>query len=199
VVIGDGDRHSKKIRRHALGVEVVAPDVWAHPSVVIGRSRIEGDGLFAIQPLARRELVLRLGGRIVSTVELEGLIAESDADPDRPYVDTISVDDDAHLVMPAGTIAHFANHSCDPNLWHDGPYDVRARRDIAAGEELTIDYGTNSGAPGFEMRCSCGAPSCRGRVTSDDWMLSELQRRYRGHWVPALARRIEQVSPGGAT
>jgi hypothetical protein len=180
-----------------LAVEVAAPDVWAHPSVRIGPSRIAGDGLFATQRLARRDLVLRLGGRMVSTAELEALIAESTADPERPYVDTITVDDDAHLVMPGSTLAHFANHSCDPNLWHDGPYDVRARRDIVAGEELTIDYGTNSGAPGFEMLCSCGAPSCRGRVTSDDWMRPELQLRYRGHWVPALARRIEQAPSDG--
>jgi SET domain-containing protein len=174
-------------------------DVWAHPALVVGPSAIAGQGLFTRIVLARGDLVYRLGGRVVTSAELKALIAESNADPDRPYVDTITVEDDEHLVMPGGTLAHYANHSCDPNLWHDGPYDVRARRDIAAGDELTIDYGTNSGAPGFSMLCSCGALSCRRRITSDDWMLPELQQRYRGHWVPALARRIEQASTGGPT
>jgi len=167
-------------------------DVWAHPALVVRRSRIAGDGLFAAVDLTEGELVLRLGGRLVSTAELDALIASANASADRPYVDSVTVSDDAHLVLPSGTLAHFANHSCDPSLWHDGAYDVRARRDIAAGEELTIDYGTNSGAPGFEMTCGCGALECRGRVTSDDWTIPELQRRYRGHWIPALARRIER-------
>jgi hypothetical protein len=173
-------------------------EVWVHRAMVAGASVIAGRGLFTTVDLTEGDLVYRLGGRIVTTAELAALIVESDADPDRPYVDTITVHNDAHLVMPSGTLVHFANHSCDPNLWHDGPYDVRVRRDIAAGEELTIDYGTNSGAPGFEMICACGAPSCRHRVTSDDWRLAELQHRYQGHWVPALARRIEQASSGGA-
>jgi len=166
-------------------------DVWAHPALVVRPSHIAGDGLFTTTDLSEGELVLRLGGRLVSTTELASLIAEADAS-DGPYIDSITVVDDAHLVLPSGTIVHFVNHSCDPNVWHDGAYDVRARRDITAGEELAIDYGTNSGAPGFEMACACGALECRGRVSSDDWMIPELQRRYRGHWVPALARRIER-------
>jgi hypothetical protein len=166
-------------------------DVWAHPALVVRPSAIAGDGLFATTDLRQGELVLRLGGRLVSTDELALLIAAAVAS-DGPYVDSITVFDDAHLVLPRGTVAHFANHSCDPNMWHDGAYDIRTRQAVPAGEELTIDYGTISGAPGFEMDCACGARLCRGRVSSDDWRIPELQRRYRGHWVPALARRIEQ-------
>lgn len=33
------------------------------------------------------------------------------------------------------------NHSCDPNTWLHG-LDLTARRGIAKGEELTIDYAT---------------------------------------------------------
>jgi hypothetical protein len=172
-------------------------DVWANPAVIVRRSGIEGDGLFTTADLAEGDLVLRLGGRLVTTSELEALIAEADADDDAPYVDSVTVFEEAHLVMPGSTTAHFVNHSCDPNLWHDGAYEVRARRSIPAGEELTIDYGTNSGAPGFEMRCACGAPGCRARITSDDWSNPELQRRYRGHWAPALSRRIESYGWAG--
>jgi SET domain-containing protein len=164
--------------------------VSAHPSVHVARSGIEGEGLFATSALAAGTLVLRLAGRLVSTDELDALIAAADADPDAPYVDTTTVDEDVHLVLPPRSIAHYANHSCGPNLWHDGPYDVVARRDIAAGEELTVDYATSAGAPGLRMTCACGASSCRGEVTSDDWRIPELQARYAGHWVPALARRI---------
>ena len=40
------------------------------------------------------------------------------------------------------------------------------------------------------MRCDCGAADCRGVVTSEDWRRPDLQARYAGHWVPALAARI---------
>jgi SET domain-containing protein len=165
-------------------------DVWAHPSVAVGPSGIEGSGLFATADLTAGTVVLRLGGRLVSTVELDALIAAADADPGAAYVDSTTVDEDVHLVLPSRSTAHFANHSCDPNQWHDGPFEVVARRDIAAGEELTVDYATSAGAPGLRMVCACGAAACRGSVTSDDWRIPELQERYAGHWVPALAHRI---------
>jgi SET domain-containing protein len=171
-----------------------ARDVWTHPATAIRRSAISGDGLFSTGDIAKNELVVRLGGRLVTTSQLETLIVDARAQPDRPYVDTITVFEDTHLILPAGTIIHFANHSCDPNLWHVGPYGIQARRNIAAGDELTIDYGTNSGAPGFEMTCTCGTTSCRTRITSTDWAIPELQVRYHGHWVPALGQRIEQAA-----
>lgn len=113
------------------------------------------------------------------------------ADPALPYVDTITIYADAHLVLPSDTPIHFGNHSCDPTLWHVGPYELATRNDVRAGEEATIDYGTQSGAAGFRMTCTCGSAGCRRVVTSDDWRLPELQGRYAGHWVPALQQRID--------
>lgn len=139
-------------------------------------------------------MVVRLGGRLVSSGELRVLIAVAGADPDADYVDTITVHEDLHLVMPARSVTHFANHGCDPTLWHVGPYALATRRDVDAGEELTIDYGTNSGAAGFVMVCRCGSADCRGRVSSEDWRRPELRVRYDGHWTPALQRRIDRLS-----
>ena len=60
----------------------------------------------------------------------------------------------------------------------------------ALGEELTNDYATSTGDPGFTMPCRCGATECRGTVTGEDWRLPQLQERYGGHWVPVLLARI---------
>jgi hypothetical protein len=181
-------------------MDVVEPTagVWVHPGVGAGRSAIEGDGLFARQDLAVGVVVVRLGGRLVSSAALEVLLATatSSGEAGTGFVDTITVYDDRHLVLPPGTAAHWCNHSCDPNLWHVGPYDLVARRPIRAGEELTIDYGTNSGAAGFRMRCRCGSAGCRGEITSDDWRRLELQDRYRGHWSPALQSQIDRARSG---
>jgi hypothetical protein len=34
-----------------------------------------------------------------------------------PYIDSIIFDDGLHLILPLDQPNHFANHSCDPNLW----------------------------------------------------------------------------------
>jgi hypothetical protein len=165
-------------------------EVWVDPRLAVAPSPIAGSGLIATSPIAEGEVVMRIAGRLVTSAELDDLIAATSADPTLPYVDTFTIDEDAHLVLPPGTPAHFGNHSCEPNLWWVGSYSFAACRPIAVGEDATLDYATISGADGFVMDCTCGAPACRGVVTSDDWRLPELQRRYAGHWVPALAARI---------
>lgn len=158
--------------------------------LVVRDSPIEGRGLFFTAGLPAGTTVIRLGGRLVTSAELDALIQGAEADPIAPYVDTITVHDDAHLVLPPTTPIHFGNHSCDPTLWLVEPFQVATRRDVIAAEEATLDYGTMSGADGFRMACRCGVAACRGEVTSADWKRAELQERYRGHWVPALRERI---------
>lgn len=164
--------------------------LWVHPHIVVNDSVIEGRGLFATEDLPEGEIVLRLSGRLVSTNELGHLIDHANADPSHPYVDTLTIYEDAHLVLPPETLIHFGNHSCDPNMWHLGPYEIATRRVVGLGEELTIDYGTQSGTDGFLMECRCGTALCRRLVSSNDWRLPALQARYRHHWVPALEARI---------
>lgn len=70
--------------------------------------------------------------------------------------------------------ARFFNHSCNANCLSVG-YDFElAVRDIAAGEELTDDYGTLN--PSEPFPCLCGASNCRRRVLPDDF------DRHGGRW-----------------
>jgi hypothetical protein len=185
-------RTAGRVRLTMMQREAPPADVWIDRRLTVLPSRIEGRGLFATEAIAAETVVVRLGGRLVSSAELADLLARANADPAAPYVDTITVFEDAHLVIPPGTKVHFGNHSCDPNTWHVGPYGVATRRDIHAGEEVTIDYGTTSGAPGFSMPCKCRSDLCRYEVTSEDWRRPELQDRYGNHWVPALRARISR-------
>ena len=62
-------------------------------------------------------------------------------------------------------------------------------RDIAAGEEITDDYGTLN-PPEEPFACLCGAPNCRGRVLPDDPV------RHASEWdglIAAAFPRIERV------
>jgi hypothetical protein len=75
---------------------------------------------------------------------------------------------------------------------------VVALRDIRPGEVVTYDYAMSDGSDYDEFDCSCGTAQCRGRVTGNDWMLPELQLRYRGSFSPYLAARIATLAGTGA-
>jgi SET domain-containing protein len=64
-----------------------------------------------------------------------------------------------------GSGAEYINHSCDPNLVSrvtNGHILYFSRRDIHAGEELTVDY--HFGKKVERVPCRCGAASCRGTI-----------------------------------
>jgi hypothetical protein len=169
------------------------PDCWLHPDVEVRRSPISSRGLFATALITAGTVVSRLGGRLVSSAQLRELFAAA-RDPDRPYIDTITVDADLHLVLPPRRANGYGNHSCDPNLWWVGPYELAARRDVGIGEELTNDYATRTAEPDFVLACSCDAARCRGNVTGNDLLRHDLHARYGRHWVPALLTRIDSAA-----
>ena len=64
-----------------------------------------------------------------------------------------------------GSGAEIINHCCDPNLRCAivrGHIIYFAKRDIEAGEELTIDYRFDSYIE--KIPCSCGSKKCRGVI-----------------------------------
>jgi len=67
------------------------------------------------------------------------------------------------------------NHSCDPNSWLDG-LDMVARKQIRAGEEITIDYGTFYNELMPEFACSCGARECRRTIRGTDYRQPFMDR-----------------------
>lgn len=123
--------------------------LWLHRGVVVRASAIEGSGLFVTEDLPTGEFVLRLSGRLVSTDELARLIEYANSDPFHAYVDTLTIYEDAHLVLPAGSVIHFGNHSCDPNLWHVGPFEIATRRAVRVGDEMTHRLRHTVGSPGI--------------------------------------------------
>jgi uncharacterized protein len=147
--------------------------------VIVGRSGIEGTGLFARRALEEGETVLVLGGTLVDDAELARLSRHS----------SLAVGEGINLLQDEDDPARYGNHSCDPNLWLADEVTVVTRRPVAAGEELTVDYATMTVVP-WEMECRCGAASCRGLITGDDWRRTELQERYAGHFSPFVDARI---------
>ena len=170
-----------------------SPGCWLHPDVRVRPSAIDQLGLFARAAIPAGTIVSRLGGRLVTASELREILAAAAQRAGQPYVDTITVAEDLHLVLPPGQPNHYGNHSCDPNLWWIDAYTLAARRPIAPGEKVTSDYATSTGVDDFTMACDCGSALCRGVVTGQDWRRPELRARYGDRWIPALFDRIRQA------
>ena len=62
--------------------------------------------------------------------------------------------------------ARYVNHSCEATCLGGGYEFQLAVRDIAAGEEVTDDYGSFGYANAFA--CACGTPNCRSYVSCAD-------------------------------
>jgi len=153
------------------------PKTWISPKARKGApSEIAGRGLFAVDKISCGEVVAVKGGHIVSTDQLWSM-------PERLQNSDVQITDDLHLVALSeeeyDAVMLFVNHSCEPNVGFGGNVVLVAMRDVDAGKELTTDYAMFDGYEG-SMDCTCGRPTCRGRVDGRDWQRPDLQERYRG-------------------
>ncbi|XSG81062.1 MAG: SET domain-containing protein [Methyloligella sp. ZOD6] len=146
-----------------------------------------GHAVVAKESIAKEELIAMWSGRIVTG---DGLDTVDEALRHR----IVQVEEDLYLVsLSPMEGADLINHSCMPNAGLRGQIALVAMREIAPGEEITIDYAMCDGTPYDEFACFCNATSCRGKVTGEDWKRPELQRRYAGYFSPYLQRRIEHL------
>ena len=83
------------------------------------------------------------------------------------------------------------NHSCEPNLGWAGDDTLVAVHDIAADDELTLDYATVLDDPDYAMVCHCETYRCRQMIEGTDWQIPQLQKRYARWWHPGIQRRID--------
>ncbi|MDO8361779.1 MAG: SET domain-containing protein [Actinomycetota bacterium] len=151
-----------------------------------------GRGSITIEPVAAGEVVAAFGGRCMTRAEFELL-------PTSQQVRSIQIEEHLFLAgSPEPEPADFINHACDPTCGLRGSSVLVALRDLAVGEPITYDYATSDGCDYDEFECSCSSTLCRGKVTGNDWMLPELQLRFRGSFSPYLATRIAALATVGA-
>ena len=142
--------------------------------VRVGRSRIQGTGVFAKRKIAKGTRILEYLGERVPVSRF--LVAISDGKAPSIYAFRVN---DSFIIDGAvnGNESRFINHACEPNceayVFDDKPY-IYAMRDITRGEELTFDYrlhsttGSTIGQRDQEqLRCLCGSDNCRGSMLAD--------------------------------
>lgn len=87
--------------------------------------------------------------------------------------------------------ADFINHSCDANCGFLDATTLAAMRRIEPGESITFDYAISDSNSFVAFECLCEASVCRGRLTTDDWRLPDIQRRYAGWFAPHIQQLID--------
>ncbi len=166
---------------------------WLHSGLEKRSSATQGWGIFAKVDIRKGERLAIFGGKIMLIDEMYQLPVE---------MQSYTMQIEGRFVLgPAGTVPEdtdFFNHSCDPNSGFRGQVFLVAMRDIRAGEEVTFDYAmTVSESVGsdmvFAMDCVCGSSRCRKTITEQDWMLPELQDRYKGYFSPYIQEKIEEL------
>lgn len=116
----------------------------------VAPSAIQGLGLFAVEPIAAGTPVWRFTPPFDQLLDIEDVRRAPAAF--RHFFDTycyVSHDFPGRYVLSCDH-AKFINHADAPNMASEGTISV-ATRDIAAGEEITCDYGTAlADWPGFD-------------------------------------------------
>lgn len=143
------------------------------------QSPIHGNGVFAIEPIAKGERILEYKGKRRTHDEVD-TDTDGSGDVESGHTFLFTLDDD--YVIDAnykGNDARWINHSCDPNC--EAVLDenekkpkksrvfIEAMRAIEPGEELTYDYGITLDERHTKRlkkiwACHCGAKKCTGTM-----------------------------------
>ena len=171
---------------------------WIDPRIEIRPSPIHGKGMFAAVPINQGQVVTIWGGTLLLTEQdipgAHGTEYVWATIGEGLYLARLRDEDQEDLT-------DLINHSCDPNVWMQDEVTLVARRDIAVGEELTIDYAMFEGDKDWAApwECHCGSELCRGGHSGQAWRRKELQERYGRHFSPFICERIDRLraSMGG--
>jgi histone-lysine N-methyltransferase SETD1 len=129
-------------------------------------SEIQGQGCYAGKPIPAGAFIVEYQGEMIPA----DIAYAREADPTRPGIYTFWIDDERAIdACHTGNIARFINHCCTPNCEYrvEGHrITIHAARDIACGEELTIDYAYSP--EGEPVECRCSSAACRGVINAQD-------------------------------
>jgi uncharacterized protein len=149
--------------------------------VRVGPSPIDRQGLFAAMDIPPGTRIIAYQGEKISKAESARRLARHNV-----YIVALNAQYDLDGETLANT-ARYINHSCEPNCTVEHTLEtiwIVARQDIAAGDELSIDYGYDAHEYA-KYPCHCGATTCCGYI---------LGRAYWGH-LPRPSREAEPSAP----
>jgi uncharacterized protein len=129
-------------------------------AVDVAPSHIDGQGAFAAEAIPPRRKIGEIRGESITVSEARIRATRHE----RIMIVEVSPRKAIDFSRSSDPM-RFTNHSCRSNarlVIRDGRVEFYARRAIAPGEEITVDYGDTHHEG--RLPCRCGAPGCRGAL-----------------------------------
>jgi len=159
---------------------------------VLKGSSVAGYGIFASRQINKNEVIFKgeeLAQRIVSKRHVEETWNDRQKKDFKHYAYPISKE---VYIMWDEKPENWApqNHSCNANTQYEG-LNVVAIRDIAKGEELTLDYATFLDESIEPFACQCGSDNCREMVSGiRENSITRAEEEKQGVLVEVVGRRL---------
>lgn len=152
-----------------------------NPKVKSRKTRRYGQGVFAIKPIAKGELIASFDGQIL----------DDDFEDWTPDLLNHAIQIGPTTWRDSDGIARLINHSCQPNCGIKNRIDIVAMRMIEKGEEITWDYEMTEMNDWWRMKCRCGSVDCRKKIGNFRNMPKKVRARYKGYissWILRFER-----------
>jgi len=157
------------------------------PWAEVRGSTIHGRGLYAVKTIPEGTRIIAYDGEVITKAESDRreelrLAREKAGGDGCVYIFELNKRHDIDGSMAWNT-ARLINHSCKPNCRTEiirGKIWIIAKREIAAGEELTFDY-----RYGYESwrdhPCRCGTDRCVGFIVAGEyrWRVRKILKAER--------------------
>lgn len=138
--------------------EPAARPAYQKYAVAVRASAIDGQGVFAAEPIVRWRKIGEIRGESISVVEARIRATRHER------VMMVEISPERAIDFSRSTDPmRYTNHCCAPNARLDirqGRVEFYALRDIAPGDEITVDYGPTHHEG--RLACRCGAAGCAG-------------------------------------
>lgn len=166
--------------------------------IQVRQSGVHGKGVFALQDIAKGETVIEYIGEIISAQEAEDRHPHDLSDPNHTFY--FQIDEDRVIdALHGGNSARWINHSCAPNckpVIEDARVFIKAKRNIAAGEELNYDYGLIIDEPITkkliaQYPCWCGSRSCRQTLLAGKPLSSKKEKKAKADKIRQTIKKLK--------
>ena len=108
--------------------------------------------MFAQEPIQAGEIVAIVGGTVMTEFDFQAYISTTSRYSATQIAEHLHLVD---LIQTPEAIDGSINHSCDSNLWLQDEVTIVARRAIAPGEELTLDYALTTVESDWQLDQPC--------------------------------------------
>lgn len=182
---------STSIEQTAFSVETATKEFTPNPNdnskAKMRMEEIGGtvNGIFAKESINIGELIATFEGPILTADKISDL-------PSVYLQDHVLQVGETQYLMNKSGIAHYLNHSCDPNCGIVDGVKIVALRDIEPGEALTWDYESTEDSD-WEMpfKCACRSENCRGKIRAFRYMPYQQRQKLKGFIAPWILEKYK--------